>query len=57
MRKRQNEHITWFIALMHNEKQAFTPAVVVMHNIAEWFRKLVTEPFVFCVKKCHDFPI
>jgi hypothetical protein len=42
---------------MHDEEQALSPAVVVMHNITEWFRKLMTKPFVFCVKKSHDFPI
>jgi hypothetical protein len=57
MSKRQNEHITWFVSFVHDEEQAFSPAVIVMHNIAKWFWKLVTKPFVFCVKKCHTFPI
>jgi hypothetical protein len=57
MGKRQNKYVAGFIALMHDEEQALSPAVVVMHNITEWFRKLMTKPFVFCVKKSHDFPI
>jgi hypothetical protein len=57
MRKRQNKYVAWFIAFMHDEEQALTPAVIVMYNIAEWFRKLMTKPFVFCVKMCHTFPI
>jgi hypothetical protein len=57
MRKRQNKYVAWFIAFMHDEEQALSPAVIVMYNIAEWFRKLMTKPFVFCVKMCHTFPI
>jgi hypothetical protein len=53
MSKRQNEDITRFIALVHDEEQTFPPTVVVMNNIAEGFRELMTESFVFCVKMCH----